>query len=399
MKNNMMNFEVFQQYTELLEKHNAGEFENFEAINEAFDSSILRKFSQQESGDRWRGTFAKDFYKHAGIQLDKITNEDFIILNNPTEWWTQGYAKNDSAIGFFVDDNPELFKSWDKRLQDRMKEQGKKLKLTKVLRNAQGIGLILTIMRGKRGMWHGFQIDNQGSSFRYKKGAQERYGVLADQWKTDSKYRYEGVSSPDAKITRKNLEAVATKVYVLDIAALQSKYSSAEIKAARSAAKTGAAAFVTAKQVKDANQARYEELLQAKTTPDELWNDVSGALQKYLTWFTSKLGDITPKKASELANTQVKFGGWSRENLSRPITQMLDTISRMASDYDYAMKDQVHAEELAVEMEKEKDDQKKLKLQAEIDYYSRALPRYQQKALDYRKTITGYVNDVNAIVK
>ena len=78
---------------------------------------------------------------------------------------------------------------------------------------------------------------------------------------------------------------------------------------------------------------------------------------------------------------------------------MLDTISRMASDYDYAMKDQVHAEELAVEMEKEKDDQKKLKLQAEIDYYSRALPRYQQKALDYRKTITGYVNDVNAIVK
>ena len=146
------------------------------------------------------------------------------------------------------------------------------------------------------------------------------------------------VPSPDAKITRKNLELVATKVYVLDIAALKSKYSTEEIQVARSAAKKGAAAFTTPEQVKKDNQARYEKALRDKTTPDQLWKDISGALTKYMTWFQAKLTDITPKSAKDL-NTKVKFGGWGQESLIRPINQMLRTIEDMAREYDYAMRD------------------------------------------------------------
>ena len=398
MKNNMMNFEVFNRYKELLEKQKNEEFTSLDAINEAFDSSILRNLANQESGSRWRGSFSKDFYKFSGIRLDKITNEDFITLNHPSEWWAQGYAKNDMAIGFFVDDNPELFKAWDKNLEKRMEEQGKKMKLGKILRNAQGVGLVLTIMRGNRGMWHGFAMD-PGTHSRYKKSTTERYGVLADQWATDSKYRYAGIPGPDAKITRKNLEAVATKVYVLDLSILMSKYDNSELQTARAESKEGAAAFITPKQVKDANRARYEQMMQQKTSPEELWSDINSALSKYMTWFSKKISDITPASAKEITSTKVKFGGWGQESLIRPINQMLRTVEDMAREYDYAMRDLEYAEEKAEEMKNEKDDQKKLKLQSEVEYYSKAMDKYNQKALGYRKEIAKYVSDVDAIVK
>jgi len=397
MKNNYMNFEVFNRYQELVEQHNLPEkLGQFDAINEAFDSSILRNLAAQESGRTWRGSFAKDFYKHAGIKIDKITNEDFIQIS-PEEWWTQGYSKNNSAIGFFVDDNPELFKAWDSSLQKRMDREGKTLKLNKILKNAQGVGLILTIMRGKVGMWTGFLTDP--GLGRRKKSSDDRYGVLADQWRTDSKYRYDGVPSPDAKITKKNLLEVATKVYVLDIDALRSKYSNSELQTARIEAKRGAAAFITPAEVKKANNSRYEEALQNKTTPEALWGDVTAALNKYITWFTEKIGNITPDSAKDITNTKVNFGNWGHSSLIDPINQMLRTVEEMARDYDYAMQDIAHSEKLASEIETEKDEQKKLSIQSEIEYYSNALVKYNKKALTYRKQILQYVNDVNSIIK
>jgi len=396
MTNRMMNFEVFNEYKTLLEKHN--EFTSLETLNEAFDSSILRKLTSQESGSRWSNKFAQDFYKHANIKLDKITNEDFIEIS-PDEWWSQQYAKNNSAIGFFVDDNPELFKAWDKKEQARIdNDEKKKFKLDKVLQNAQGVGLVLTIMRGKVGMWYGFEQDAGSSGYRsYKKSPDQRYGVLADQWRTDYKYRYSGIPSPDAKITKKNLLAVATKVYVLDMSVLQSKYSNSELQTARAEARSGAAAFTTPKQVKEDNQRRYEQALQDKTTPDELWKDISGALSKYMNWFQKKLTDITPKNAKDL-NTKVKFGGWGQESLIRPINQMLRTIEDMSREYDYAMRDMESAEKYAEKIKDSDDDNKKLQYEAEVSYYSKSMDRYNKKAMGYRKEITQYVSDVDAIV-
>ena len=397
MKNNYMNFEVFNEYQSIIEKRK-NEFDSYEPINEAFDSSILRQLSSQESGSRWTNKFAKDFFKFSNIKLDKITNEDFIQIS-PAEWWSQGYSKNNQAIGFFVDDNPELFKSWDTRLQQRMDNEGKKLKLNKILKNAQGVGLVLTIMRGKVGMWYGFEQDAGTSGYRrYKKSPDQRYGVLADQWRTDSSYRYEGVPSPDAKITRKNLELVATKVYVLDMSALESKYSNSELQTARAEAKSGAAAFTTPEQVKKDNQRRYEQALQDKTTPDQLWKDISGALTKYMNWFQTKLTDITPKNAKDL-NTKVKFGGWGQESLIRPINQMLRTIEDMSREYDYAMRDMESAEKYAEKIKDSDDDQKKLQYEAEVSYYAKSMDRYNKKAMGYRKEITQYVSDVDSIVK
>ena len=142
MADKLLSFGAFSEFSRILEESKNRMEED--TLNEAFSSDYLRKFASQESGSRWESGLAKDFYKFANIPLDKITNEDFIILSNPSEWWTQRYAKNDNAIGFFVDDNPEFLKA---------------LKKQKKAKGAAGIGVILTIMRGNRGMWYGFSKD------------------------------------------------------------------------------------------------------------------------------------------------------------------------------------------------------------------------------------------------
>ena len=395
----MLNFEAFHKFQSILEDLNK-EYDSF-AINEAFSSSILSKLAAQESGTQWRGSFAKDFYKHAGIPLDKITNEDFIILNNPSEWWTQKYAKNDSAIGFFVDDNPELFKAWDKNLEKRMEQSGKKMKLGKVLRNAQGVGLILTIARGKVGMWYGFAQDAGSKYSRFRKSSAERYGVLADQWETDSKYRYAGMPSPDAKITRKNLELIATKVYVLDMEALREKYGATNsVRAERAAAKQGAIAMMSDEAFKKQQISRYNKILQERLDPKQMLDDVKKAMAGYLTWFTKKVDEIdfNPDKydGDWYQKSKVQWGSW-QEDMTRPVMDMWRLIEKFMREYDNYLRDQSYVEKATKQLKDEKDETKKARLQSEIDYYAKSYERFVKRAITYRDDLNQTLKKVQAI--
>ena len=264
-----MRFDTFHEWQRIME--DIGSDMESMALNEAFSSSILRTFASQESGSRWNGKFAKDFYTHSSLKLDKITNEDFIILSNPTEWWTQGYAKNNGAIGFFVLDNPEA-------LED-IKKNSPRHNYTK---NSQQYGLVLTIMRGKVGMWYGFNTD--AGNFRYKKSPTERYGILSDEWDIKSVFGWGNDNRPVAKITRKNLELVANKVYVLDIAVLREKYGDSKAtKDARADAKLGATALVSNRDYKDNQQKRYQRILNEKMDPKSMMDQVRKAMTTYLT--------------------------------------------------------------------------------------------------------------------
>ena len=380
-----MRFGAFNKYKEVLEITKQLSFEDFE-LNEAFDSSYLRKFAAQNQG-RWSGNFAKDFYKHAGIKLDKITNEDFVILSNPSEWWTQGYAKNNQAIGFFVDDNPELFKYW------------KKSQRGKLSKDAQGVGLVLTIMRGKVGMWFGFGQDPGSSYSRHRKSNSERYGVLADEYDTRAKYGYDNPNQPPAKITRKNLEEYATKVYVLNMEALKSKYSTEELKVARAAAKSGAAAFMTNDQVKKDNRSRYDAAMQAGLTPDALFKDLKSTLSSYMNWFQNQLDQTDLKDAKDFADHDKisRWGGSWSADISRPISDMIRKMQEFGRDYKDAMMDlarsQKYAEKLA-----DADDQEKIRIQAEIDYYGKSWDRYVKKAAVSRDEILRFQKDVEKLV-
>jgi hypothetical protein len=382
MDKKMMTFEAFNAFKEMNERHE--QFMEELALNEAYSSDYLRMLANQEKGSRWQSSFAKDFYKFAGIKLDQITNEDFVILSNPSEWWTQKYAKNNNAIGFFVDDNPEFIKA--------LKEKGK-------MKNAQGIGVLLTIMRGNRGMWYGFAQDPGQSFSRYKKSPSERYGVLADEYDVSGAYGWS--SGVKAKITRGNLEEVATKVYVLDIDALREKYSASELVSSRTIAKSGAAAFLSPKQVKDMNKARYEKILQDRLDPKLMFEDVKDAMTKYTNWLSKKVSDITLDgmkfdNDSYFREQQVRWGNWD-ENLMRPVSNMWDLMNKFMNRYYDFLRDQARVEKLQLELAKA-DPTDAAKLQGEIDYYAKSYDRFVKEARSYRDYVLKYTKDVDAIV-
>jgi hypothetical protein len=383
MEKRMMSFEAFNTLKELNERYES--FSEELAINEAFSSDYLRMLASQESGTRWRPSFAKDFYKFAGIQLDQITNEDFIVLSNPSEWWTQKYDRNDMAIGFFVDDNPEFIKA--------LKEKGK-------MKNSQGIGVLLTIMRGNRGMWYGFAKDPGGSYSRSRKSPSERYGVLADEYDTKNAYGWDG--GVKAKISRPNLEEVSTKVYVLDIDALKEKYSAGEITSNRAQAKAGAAAFLSSDMVKKANKARYEKILRDRLDPEQMFKDVQEAMSKYTTWLGAKVATMSLKdmkydsNSSYFREEQVKWGSWS-ENLMRPISNMWDILNKFMERYYDFLRDQAHVERLQEKLASA-DPTEAAKIESEINYYAKSYDRFVKEATSYRDYVLKYTKDVDAIV-
>ncbi len=378
----MMTFESFNLVKELNESHD--KFNEELSLNEAFKSGYLRKLSSQEKGARWQSGFAKDFYKYAKIKLDEVTNEDFIVLSNPSEWWTQKYAKNDNAIGFFVDDNPEFIKA--------LKEKGK-------MKNAQGIGVLLTIMRGARGMWYGFAQDPGSSFSRHRKSPTERYGVLADEYDVSSAYGWQ--SGVKAKITRKNLEEIGSKVYVLDIDALQEKYGASELTTKRAISKSGAAALLSPKEVLAANKARYEKILQDRLDPKLMFEDVKESMAKYTNWLSSKVSEITldgmEYENSNYFNEQkVKWGSWN-ESLMRPIENMWSLLNKFMNRYYDFLRDQAHVERLQEKLAKA-DSTEAQKIQSEIDYYAKSYNRFVKEARSYRDYVLKYKKDVDAIV-
>jgi len=381
MAEKMMQFDAFNEWQRIMENITE-DLETSDILNEAFSSDYLRKFATQESGSRWQKGFAKDFYKHAGIKLDKITNEDFIILSNPNEWWTQGYAKNDKAIGFFVDDNPEFLKA--------LKKQGK-------AKGSEGIGVILTIMRGNRGMWYGFAKD-PGISYRYKKSPSERYGVLADEYDTARLYGWDGAKQK-AKITRKNLEEVATKVYVLDIQALRDQYDATTQVTGRVDSRKGAIAMQSNKDILAAQKKRYTQILDERMDPKGMLDGVKKAMDDYTTWFGKEIAKLSFNSKKYEPNMyrklQVDWGGW-QSDYTTPIRDMMRVIESFMNSYNDYIRDQAHVDELSAKLESA-DDVQKAKLLGEIDYYSGSYKRFVSKAQTSRSDIKTIISRVAKI--
>ena len=385
----MMTFEAFNLVKELNESHDKfnKELDSELALNEAFKSNYLRDLSSQEMKSRgfMKQSFAKDFNKYASIELDKITNEDFTILSNATDWWTQGWAKNDQCIGFFVDDNPTFL--------NMLKRKGK-------LKKGLGIGALLTVMRGNRGMWYGFATDPGKSYSRYKKGSTERYGAFADQYDTDTLYGYNGVK---AKITRKNLEELASKVYVLDMSALREKYSSADKVSTRSSQKRGATALMAAKDIKAANVQNYKDILQSRLDPKIMFAEVKETLAKYNGWISKKvdalsLDNIKLDKENQryFREEQVNWGNWN-SSLMRPIEDMWKLLNKFMEAYYEFLANQAHVEELTEKLEKASDSEAQ-RIQGEINYYEKSYKRFKQTATSYREQILKYKKDVDVII-
>ena len=298
-----------------------------ELLTERFSSDILRQFAAQDGGSRWRDGVAKDMQKFASLALDQISDADF-TTTSPEAYWKGGDAKNPNKVGFFVDDDPGFIK-WAKANKKYMPGNLS-------LGNISKYGVVLSVIRGGIGMYHGFSMDRGRTYSRHRKGTEERYGLLAKEYETRSMYNgWDG--APAAKVTRKNLIDAATRVYVLDLDSLRDKYDVSGLKSDRANAKAGATALKDAKTIKDENKARYNAILTDKAA----MTDIDKAVKDSIELLNSHI------RTALAAGTMDKFGnlviGEDPRGRSLKITDGADYMKRLLDDYqrykDYERQD------------------------------------------------------------
>ena len=327
-------------------------------LTEAYSSDILRQFAAQDSGSRWRGGIAKDMQKFASLALDKISDADF-TTTSPEAYWKGGDAKNPNKVGFFVDADPGFIK-WAKANKKYM-PSGLDLK------NISKYGVVLSVIRGGIGMYHGFAMDRGGSYSRNRKGTEERYGLLAKEYETNSLYNgWEG--KPAAKVTRKNLIDAATRVYVLDLDSLRDKYDVSGLTSDRANAKSGATALKDAKTIKHENKARYDAILTDRAAMTDVDKSVKDSIELLNQHISDALKDGTIDKYGQLTI------GTDPKGRSIKITDGANYIKNLLDDYqrykDYERQDK----------EAKADGR-------EDNYHAREIKNYAKRIQDRAKAI------------
>ena len=329
-----------------------------ELITERFNSDILRQFAAQDGGSRWRGGIAKDMQKFANLALDKISDADF-TTTTPEAYWKGGDAKNPNKVGFFVDADPGFIK-W-------AKANKKYLPGGLSIGNISKYGVVLSVIRGGIGMYHGFAMDRGSSYSRHRKGTEERYGILAKDYDTDSVYNgWEG--RPAAKVTRKNLIDAATRVYVLDLDSLRDKYDVSGLKSDRANSKAGATALKSAKEIKDENNKRYLAILQDKAA----MTDIDKAVRDSIELLNTHISDALDKgEMDQYGNFVI---GQNARGRTVSIKDGANAIRNMLDDYqrykDYERQDK----------EAKADGR-------EDNYYAREVKGYAKRLQDFSKKV------------
>ena len=329
-----------------------------ELITERFSSDILRQFAAQDGGSRWRGGIAKDMQKFANLALDKISDADF-TTTTPEAYWKGGDAKNPNKVGFFVDADPGFIK-W-------AKANKKYLPSGLSLGNISKYGVVLSVIRGGIGMYHGFAMDRGSSYSRHRKGTEERYGILAKDYETRSLYNgWEG--APTAKVTRKNLIDAATRVYVLDLDSLRDKYDVSGLKSDRANSKAGATALKSAKQIKDENNKRYLAILQDKAA----MTDIDQAVKDSIELLNKHISDALNKgEMDQYGNFVI---GQNARGRTVSIKDGANAIRNMLDDYqrykDYERQDKESAADGRID-----------------NYYAREVKGYAKRLQDFAKKV------------
>jgi len=329
-----------------------------ELLTEKYSSDILRQFAAQDGGSRWRGGIAKDMQKFANLALDKISDADF-TTTTPEAYWKGGDAKNPNKVGFFVDADPGFIK-W-------AKANKKYLPGGLSIGNISKYGVVLSVIRGGIGMYHGFAMDRGSSYSRHRKGTEERYGILAKDYDTNSVYNgWEG--RPAAKVTRKNLIDAATRVYVLDLDSLRDKYDVSGLKSDRANSKAGATALKTAKEIKQENQKRYNAILQDKAA----MTDIDKAVRDSIELLNTHISDALDKgEMDQFGNFVI---GKSPRGRSVSIKDGAGAIRNMLDDYQ-RYKDY------------ERQDKEAKAEGREDNYYAREVKAYAKRLQDFSKKV------------
>jgi hypothetical protein len=382
-------------FNELLEEAQDN-WETEHILNESFSSSIMKTiFDSEPDKTKWRDSLVKDFYKRFGVAVSDIQDTDFQLLTEPGLVFQRPIKGDDNKIAFLINDDTTFRDSW-----------------TEWQKKRAPFPILIGVVRGGVNVWYGFNKEPKGYG-RTKQTKSDRYGVLS----LDSypKQDYFG-RSPEilANPTVKAYVHYSTKAYVLDIAALQEKYSTAELKKTRVESRKGAIALMKTKDIKADNIARYKKILSEKVGPEDtlkkfqsIWSRASAGISAWIS--TTKLNDLDIVKDYASFN----FDGWQRNGVGDSLRRLYDVYGNYIRDYVEMARYQRKSEDFAQAAEtginpdtKEKMSEEQIQSAARMaEMFLQGLKSYPVKLVEYNqqfdrldKEMTAGIERLNALL-
>ena len=279
-----------------------------EALGSQLLSSVLMSNREGKYGKQNLKELAGGFYGLAKVALDKVSDEDIIVSNDPTKVFKEhGGSKH---ILFFISDtekeNP--YCPYDAGYG--------------ALRIVPGGGLLIAAMSGDKEFYtNDWSRYTRTKSFKKdgKKGSDDQIGV-------GHKYRgWNGTGLYNGK----RIAEVSDRVVIINLDLIRQKYSTEQLRAARAEARSGAIAFIDAKDFKKANADRYHQIIATKASKMPLDKMVSDAIDTLATQIKDGLA-----KGEKTKYDEIKIGVSSKgkevklRDASSHMSSILDDYSR-----------------------------------------------------------------------
>jgi len=378
------NFKKMQsivEHEEMLEGSLVERMDLWEAeqlLNEGFASTILQQLIAGDTGqNKWRNNFQKDLYKKYKLAIGDIQDTDFTVLTDPTAFFKAPYKNDDNYIGFCVNDNPEVMQRVEKR--------------------TGGAPLLISIVMGGRGLFYGF-----GKEKGYRQDPNDKYGALADRWGQST---YFGLKYNDIKPTNaKWIQEFTTKIYVINIADLQSKYSVSAKQSERAAARRGASALIDNKTIKSENIARYKKIISEGVGPGDILAKFQNLFEKTSSAITNWAKSVKLEDIEAVKNYgEFQFGGHWRNSPGYVLNAIYEKFGRYMYDYIEYARYEARIERMAACIESGKTEEGedmtedlKIRYSANINYYQDSLKQMAVKFVEYKHDFDKFDKEVDA---
>lgn len=271
-------------------------------------ASVLMGNKEGKYGKENLKQLAGGFYGLAKVALDKVSDEDMIVSNDPSKVFKEhGGSKH---ILFFISDNEKEnpYCPYDAGYGS--------------LKTVPGGGLLIAAMSGDREFYtNDWSRYSRTKSFKKdgKKGSDGQVGVS---------HKYRGWSGTGLN-NGKRIAEVSDRVVIINLDLIRQKYSTEQLRAARAEAKSGALAFANDKDFKKANADRYHQIIATKAAAMPLDKMVSDAIDVLANQIKDGLA-----KGEKTRYDEIKIGESSKgkevklRDASSHMSSILDDYSR-----------------------------------------------------------------------
>ena len=281
-----------------------------ELVTEAFGSQRLAELFRGKSG-KLDKHLASAFYGSTKVALDKVQDEDLITTDPQTAY----KAKQSNSIIFYISDNEKEnpHAPYDAYAGNK---------------TIPGGGYLLAVTSGG----NKFYDQVWSSPSRYGRGkSKDRNLKAVDNNPTDSigiGKKYKGWDATGL-YNVKRIAEVADRAIVINVDLLQQKYSTANKRSDRAAAKSGATAFKSHDDFKSENKKRYETILANNAAKLPLDKMVSDAIDELTAQIQNGLKKGEKTKYGEIMIGTNKRGSVVKlRDASNHMSNILDDYSR-----------------------------------------------------------------------